>query len=170
MFGLFNRKPSPKELVESLRPQYAEIVSLVKAVDGPFVNLYEAGIFVSAVANSKILTFQKVDPPAFADQFNAMWVNHLIGSYSVDGENPSKNVVVSRLQEKFPIYRELFFKTIDPRCKEKAHDNGVQLMWELFSNCTGKQKPEGDGNFINLVVASGQLVVIGASILKEVHE
>lgn len=170
MFGLFKKKTSPKELVENLRPHYAEVVALVNAIDGPFVNLYEAGIFVSAVATSKILTFQKVDPPAFADEFNAMWVSYFIGSYSVDGESPSKKIVVSRLQEKFPIYRELFFKTIDPSRKEKAHDNGVQLMWELFSNCTGKQKPEGEGNFINLVVASGQLVVIGASILKEVHE
>jgi hypothetical protein len=43
MFGLFKKKPSPKELVESLRPHYAEVVSLVNAIDGPFVNLYEAG-------------------------------------------------------------------------------------------------------------------------------
>ena len=170
MFGQFKKTASPKALVESLRPHYWEVVSLVNAIDGPFVNLYEAGIFVSTVATSKILTFQKVDPPAFADEFNAMWVSYLIGSYSVDRVSPSKSVVVSRLQEKFPIYRELFLKTIDPSRREKAHDNAVQIMWELFSNCTGKQKPDGEGNFINLVVASGQLVVIGASILKVVHE
>ena len=170
MFGLFKKKPSPEELVDRLRPHYAQVVSLVNAIDGPFVNLYEAGIFVSSVATSKILTFQKVDPQAYADEFNAMWVSYLVGSYSVDGISPSKNLVVSRLQEKFPIYCELFFKTIDPSRNDKAHDNGVQLMWELFSNCTGKQKPEGEGNFINLVIASGQLVGIGASILKDVHE
>lgn len=71
MFSLFKKKPSPTELVESLRPHYAEVVSLVNAIDGPFVNLYEAGIFVATVATSKILTFQKVDPPASADEFNA---------------------------------------------------------------------------------------------------
>jgi hypothetical protein len=167
MFGLFKKKPSPEELVDRLRLHYADVVSLVNVIDGPFVNLYEAGIFVSTVATSKILTFQKVDPPAFADEFNAMWVSYLIGSYSVDGEIPSKNVVVSRLQAEFPFYRKLFFKTIDPSRKEKAHDNAVQLMWLLFSNCTGKQKPE---DFIKLVLASGQLVVIGVSILKDVHE
>ena len=114
MFGLFKKKPSPEELVDRLRPHYAQVVSLVNAIDGPFINLYEAGIFVSSVATSKILTFQKIDPPTFADEFNALWVGHLIGSYSVDGASPSRNVVVSRLQENFPIYRELFFKTIDP--------------------------------------------------------
>jgi len=167
---MFEKKPSPEHLVERLRPYFADVVTLVNAIDGPFVNLYEAGIFVSTVATSKILTFKKVDPPAFADAFNAMWVNYLIGSYSINGEALSKNVVVSRLQEKFSIYRELFFNTIDPRRKEKAHDTGVQLMWELFSNCTGKQKPEGEGSFINLVVASSQLVVIGECILKEIRE
>jgi len=170
MFGLFKKKPSPKELVESLRPQYAATVSLVKAIDGPFVDLYEAGIFVSTIATSKILTFQKVDPPAFADEFNTLWVSYLIHSYSVDGTSPPKSAVVSRLQEKFPIYRELFFKTIDPNRKEKAHDNAVQLIWELFSNCTGKQKPEGGSNFIRLMAAAGELVAIGVSILNEVHE
>jgi hypothetical protein len=167
MFGLFTKKPSPKKLADSLRPHYAKVVSLVSAIDGPFVNLYEAGIFVASVATAKILTFKKIDPPVFADEFNSMWVSYLVGSYSVSGESPSKSVIVSRLQEKFPIYRELFFKTIDSRLKEKAHDNGVQLMWELFSNCTGKQRPE---DFLSLVVASGELVAIGASILRDVQE
>src|SRR5690606_24132226 len=128
--------------IDKLRPHYAQVVSLVNAIDGPFSKLYEAGIFVSSVATSKILTFQKVDPPVFADEFNAEWVSYLVGSYSVDGVSPSKNVVVSQLQEKFPLYRELFFQTIDPSHKEKAYNNRVQLMWKLFSNCTEKQKPE----------------------------
>jgi len=170
MFGLFKKQSPPEELVDKLRPHYAQVVSLVNTIDGPFSKLYEAGIFVSSVATSKILTFQKVDPPAFADEFNAEWVSYLVGSYSVDGVSPSKNVVVSQLQEKFPVYRELFFKTIDPSRKEKAYDNGVQLMWKLFSNCTEKQKPEGEGNFIKLVVASSELVGIGLGILKDVHE
>ena len=170
MFSLFKKKPSPKELVDRLRSHCAEVVSLVNIIDGPFVNLYEAGIYVSAVATSKILTFTKIDPQVFADEFNALWVNYLIDSYSVDGEQTPKNVVVSRLQEKFPIYRELFLKTIDPSNKEKSYDNGVQLMWELFSNCTGRQKPEGEGNFIKLMVASNKLVDISLNILKEVHE
>lgn len=114
MFGLFKKQSSPEELIDILRPHYAQVVSLVNAIDGPFSKLYEAGIFVSSVATAKILTFQKVDPPAFADEFNAKWISYLVGSYSVDGVSPSKNVVVSRLQEKFPVYRELFFKTIDP--------------------------------------------------------
>ncbi len=71
MFGLFEKKSSTEDLVDKLRPRYAEVVSLVKAIDGPFANLFEAGIFVSTVATSKILTFQKVDPTAFADEFNA---------------------------------------------------------------------------------------------------
>lgn len=167
MFSLFKKKTSPEEFIDRLRPHYAQVVSLVTAIDGPFSKLYEAGIFVSALATSKILTFQKVDPPAFADEFNAMWVSYLIGSYSVDGVSPSKNAVVSRLQEKFPVYRELFFKTIDSSHKDKAHDNAVQLIWELFSNCTEKQKPE---DFIKLVGASSELIGIGLGILKDVHE
>ncbi|SCZ86388.1 hypothetical protein [Nitrosomonas mobilis] len=170
MFGLFKKQSPPEELVDKLRPHYAQVVSLVNTIDGPFSKLYEAGIFVSSVATSKILTFQKVDPPAFADEFNAMWVKYLIGSYSVDGKSPSKNVVVSRLQEEFPVYRELFFDTIDPSHKEKAHDNAVTLMMVLFRNCTGKQSPEGKGNFLNLMLASSQLVGIGSRILKEINE
>lgn len=167
MLSLFKKKPSPEELVDRLRPHYAQVVSLVIAIDGPFVNLYEAGIFVSTVATSKILTFQKVDPPAFADEFNALWVNYLISSYSINGISPSKNAVVSRLQESLPIYRELFFDTIDPSRKDKAHDNAVLLMCELFNNCTGKQT---HGNFLNLMVSSSELVGIGLGILKDVHE
>lgn len=78
MFGLFKKQSPPEELVDKLRPHYAQVVSLVNTIDGPFSKLYEAGIFVSSVATSKILTFQKVDPPAFADEFNAMWVKYLI--------------------------------------------------------------------------------------------
>lgn len=170
MFSLFRKTPSAANLVERLRPHHAQVVSLVTAIDGPFINLYEAGIFVSSVATSKILSFKRVDPPEFADQFNSLWVSYLVGSYSVEGAELSRNVVVSRLQETFPIYRELFFKTIDPGLREKSHDNGVQLMWSLFSNCTGKQAPEGEGSFIELVAASGQLVMIGIDILKNVHE
>ena len=170
MFNLFKEMPSPEKLVDKLRPYYAEVVSLVNSIDGTFVNLYEAGIFVSSLATLKILTFQKVDPPIFSDEFNVLWVNYLINSYSVDGTYPSKNVVMSRLQENVPIYRELFLKIIDPNCKDKAHDNAVQLMWELFSNCTRKQKPEGEGSFIKLVAASSTLVAIGLNIFKDVHE
>lgn len=170
MFNIFKKKPSPEEFVERLRPRYSDVVSLVKAIDGPFIDLYEAGIFISSVATSKILTFKKVHPPEFADEFNATWINYLISSYSVNGENPSREVVAARLQEKFNVYRELFFNTIDPSRKSKAHDSGVQLMWELFSNCTGKQKPEGEGGFVYLVAASSELVAIGTHVLKDVYE
>jgi hypothetical protein len=170
MFRLFRMAPTPHDLVDRLRSPFSDTVALVSAIDGPFTNLYEPGVFVASVATAKILTFKKVDPPAFADQFNAAWVDFLINSYAVDGTRPSKTTVVERLQEKFPVYREFFLKTIDPDRQDKAHDNAVQVIWELFSNCTGKQKPEREGGFLNLVVASNELIAIGLRTLKAGHE
>jgi len=170
MFGLFKKKTAPEKLIDSLGPHYTQVVSLVNAMNGPFVNHYEAGIFVAAVATSKILTFQKVDPPSFANEFNNLWVNYLVGSCSVDGARPSKDDVWTRLQEKFPIYREIFCDTIDQNLKEKASVTRLCLMSELYRNCTGKQKQEGGGKFLHLTDASVQLVAIGLSIIKEVHE
>ena len=167
---MFKKKSSAKEFVQRLRPHYAEVVSLVNSIDGPFVNIYEAGIFVATLASIKILTFKKVEPVAFADEFNHIWISYLIDSYSVDGENPSKHLVLSRLQEKFPIYRELFCETLNYDNNEETHDSAVQLMWELFSNCTGKQRPTSEFGFINLVGASGPLVIIGVNVLKDIEE
>lgn len=168
MFNLFNKKSSPEDIVDILRPRYAQVVSLVNTINGQFPKPYEAGIFVATVATSKILTFQKVDPPAYADKFNVMWVNYLIGSYSIDGISPSKSAVLSRLQDNFPIYRKLFFDAVDPSLKDEAQNTSLVLMCNLFSNCTGKKPEEID--FLKLMFASSELIGIGLDILKDVHE
>ncbi len=170
MLNLFNRKLSPDRLIQQLQDPYSEIIAVINWIDGPFVNLYECGIFVSAIVTSKILTFQSVDPPAFADRFNVSWVEYIVNSYDVDGIAPSKKEVIGQLQEKFSVYRKLFFDTIDESNKDKLHDNAVQLTWELFSNCTGKRKPERKEGFINLTLASSEIVSIGLKILNTVHE
>lgn len=89
--------------MNDLRPYYAKIAALVSEIDGPFVNLFEAGIFVASIATLKILSFRKVDSQKFADEFNVRWINYLVDSYEVGGESLAKNHLVSRLQEKFHI-------------------------------------------------------------------
>jgi len=156
--------------VNDLRPYYAKIAALVSEIDGSFVNLFEAGIFVASIATLKILSFRKVDSQKFADEFNVRWINYLVDSYEVGGESLAKNHLVSRLQEKFHIYGDLFIKTLDSSDAEKSHNNSVQLMWELFSNCTEKKKPDTNANFLNLVMASDQLVFICGNIFNDIDE
>jgi hypothetical protein len=171
MFGFFKgAAPSPNVLVDALRPHYGRTVASINSIDGPFPNLFEAGIFISSVATTKILTFKKSHSETFAEQFNNRWVDYLIGSYSVDGIAPEKKTVISRLQEKYPVYRDLLLKTIDSSQRAKAHDNAVQLTWELFSNCTGKAKPDSSGGFLKLMTVASEVAGIGVGVLNAVHE
>lgn len=171
MFGIFKKKPSAADFVEKLRPRYAEVFTIANTIDGRFSDLYQAGIFVSTIATSKILTFKKVNPPEFADEFNELWLNYLVGSYSVNGVSPDKDDVRLHMQSKFPVYRELFFGAINTKIPEKDRDtNQICLMSELFSNCTGKQLSEVPGSYFKVMSASGPLVNIGLTIFNDIHE
>ncbi len=157
-------------LVNRLKDSYRQVFGLVCSVEGRFPNAWEAGIFVSSVATTKILSFEKVDPPIFADKLNAKWVQHLMSNPITIGTPPSRKEIVLRMQEKFPVYRKLFLNAIDPARADKASDDAVQLMWELFTNCTGKRKPDDNANFVKLVLASGDLVSVGLEILADIRE
>ena len=168
MFGLFSKYVTADELVVRLRQPFAEVCGIVASIDGPFVKIYEAGVFVASVATVKILASRKDRPDRFADEFNRMWVREVIGCYRVNGVAPSCDVAITRLQETFPVYRDLLFKVVDAAPGEKKHNAAVQLMWELFTNCTGRSQPEREGGFITLVAVSGELVRISADVQKAV--
>jgi len=138
-------------VIEALKGRYRQAVGLVSSVEGRFANAWEAGIFVSSVATTKILSLKAADPPAVADNFNAQWLQYLLANPLGNGAPAPKSSIVKRMQEKFPVYRKLFLNAIDPSQKDKASDHAVQLMWELFTNCTGKPKPDDEGNFVKLV-------------------
>lgn len=157
-------------LIDGLKDSYKQVFSLVCSVEGRFPNAWEAGIFVSSVATTRILSLQKPDPPAIADKLNAKWAQHLMTNPITIGTPPSKKEIALRMQEKFPVYRKLFLNAIDPARTDKASDDAVQLMWELFTNCTGKRKPDDDANFVKLVLASGDLVSVGRDILADIRE
>jgi hypothetical protein len=172
VLNLFKRKPTADALVERLRPAYAEVSRAMVSVEGPFLDLYECGVFVACVATLKILTFKTVDPTAFADTFNAKWVDYLVSSYMVDGRPPDKRQIIARLQEKYPHYRSLvvdLLNVISSRNTEALDKASVQLAWELFANCTRRPRPDG-GAFLNLVVASGTLAGITEQIVQIVQE
>lgn len=155
---MFFKKSSLSDtFLKNLSPIYGEVAGIIKEIDGPFVKLYEAGIFVASIATLKIISLDVKNAEKLADEFSNKWFDYICGSYEVDGENLDKNILISRLQEKYPIYSELFLKAIDPQNDdEKRHNTSVQLTWELFTNCTDKKVPDPP-HFINLVHCSGYI-------------
>lgn len=158
-----------EKIVEIAEPFYADSIGLVVAIDGQFTNIYKVGIYVASIVTLKIHTYTIEDPVALSDDFNIEWFNYIASSYSIDGMHPNKKQIVDRLQEKFSIYRELFLRAIEPdKSKDEYEKASVQLMWELFSNSTGKEKPESKNGFIKLVAASGQLLELSIKLYKKV--
>jgi len=166
---MFFKKSSKSDIfLKELSPIYGEVAGIVKEIDGHFVKLYEAAIFVASIATLKIISLDVEDPEKLADEFNSKWLDYVCASYEVDGEKPDKNILTKRLQEKYPVYSELFLKIVDPETdKEKMHDASVQLTWELFSNCTDKKAPE---QFTNLVLCSGHITKVALSIFEKIKK
>jgi hypothetical protein len=166
---MFFKKNSKSDIfLKELAPIYGEVAGIIKEIDGPFVKLYEAGIFVAAIATLKIISLDIDDSEKLADEFNNKWLDYVCSSYEVDGEQPDKNILIKRLQERYPVYSELFLKVIDPKIdKEKIHDASVQLTWELFSNCADKKAPD---QFTNLVLCSGHITKEALNIFEKIKK
>lgn len=162
----FTKKSLSDTFLKKLSPIYGDTVAVIQQIDGPFVKLYEVGIFIASIASLKIISLDIENSEKLADEFNSKWLNYICESYKVNGENPDKKVLVSRLQEKYPIYSELFLKVIDPENnEEKIHNAAVQLTWELFTNCTGKKAPDS-AHFVNLTLCSSDIVKSALTIFK----
>ncbi|MFQ5630851.1 MAG: hypothetical protein ACE5I1_18935 [bacterium] len=163
-----NQHIKADKIVEIAEPFYADSIGLVVAIDGQFTNIYEVGIYIASIVTLKMLSYDVEDPVALSDEFNLKWINYVASSYSIDGKHPNKKQIADRLQEKFPTYRELFLRAIEPdKSKDEYEKASVQLMWELFSNSTGKEKPESKNGFIKLVAASGQLLELSIKLFKK---
>jgi hypothetical protein len=168
---MFFKKSSPSDtFLKRLSPIYGEVAGIIKEIDGPFVKLYEAGIFVASIATLKIISLNVENADELADEFNSKWLDYICGSYEVNGKSPDKNLLISRLQEKYPIYSELFLKVVDPQNDdEKRHNASVQLTWELFTNCTDKKAPDSP-HFTNLVLCSGHIVKSALDVFEKIKK
>ncbi len=156
--------------LKNLSPFYGEVAGIIKEIDGPFTKLYEAGIFVASIATLKIISLDVENSRKLADEFNSKWLDYICDSYEVNGERPDKNILVSRLQEKYPVYCDLFLKVVDAqKDSEKVHNASVQLTWELFTNCTDKKTPDSPG-FLKLVLYSGQILKSAFNIFEKIKK
>jgi len=155
---------SPNDIVIKLDKYRTELVSLMDTIDGPINNHLEIGIFIASIATMQILNLKVNDPPKFADSFNMHWINDTMKAFPSSGI--TKDILIKRLQDMFPIYCGLVDEWLKAGETEQRHNIGVQLTWELFSNCTKKTEP---AHFIKLVLASGGLMGITINISREIY-
>lgn len=166
MFG-FKKAITAQQIVLNLGSFYTDIIEVVEWVEkSPFDDIHEAGIYVASIATTKILSLKNNSSFLLADEFNLLWLEYL--HQNPHQKNcPTIDQLTKELQERYPVYRDMFFTVIDPSNKEKASDKAVQLMWELFSNCTKKKHPE---KFIKLMSASSILIEISLEIYEKIKD
>jgi hypothetical protein len=134
------------------------------SIDGPFANLYECGVFIASVATADIIHSSHPNRQELADAFNLAWVRYLSSSYKVDGAPPTQQVVVASLQKRWRDYEELLRACLSAPEGEARTEATVQLAWDLFTNCTGKAKPQG--LFLNLVGSSPKVLEIAIRTIR----
>lgn len=165
MFRLFKRKNLPGDFVSLLRRHYGDTVELITQLDEPFQPLYEAGLFVASIATVKILGFENKGDITLADEFNEKWLEYLALNPH-EAVQPTVTELRDKLQTRFPVYRDLFLKILNEE-NNSTSNSPVQLIWELFTNCTHKEKPN---NFIDLMAGAPVLIEIALAITNDIKK
>lgn len=153
--------------VKELSPFYEEIIALITSLDESVeqFNVSEIGFFVASVATLKLLSQKNEN---LVDEFNSMWLDYICKYYEKElGKKIEKRTLVFELQKKYPIYSKLFLDIFDKKNNEKVHNASVQLIWELFTNTTGKKAPD---SFLNLELNSGHVLKSALGIFGKIIE
>ena len=154
------------DTIDKLLDLFAGVAGIVAGVEEGFEDFYEASVFVGSIASMKIYTSIEDDPERarnLTDGFNWKWYS---ACKEVTDTMPEMQTYAERLREKYPVYSKLFLKVIDPgNDDEKRRNAAVQLAWELFTNCTGKERPD---NFLLLYAASAAIAEKSAEIFNTV--
>lgn len=167
MLGIFNRKPTPDGLVERLKPYYGEAVRIISSIDGVFPLLYEAGIFVAAVAHLS-LSSQAIraalNDDEFEIEFYANWISYISSSYEVDGKSPSNDEIIDCFDERIERYRPLLLLTFSAGRGSSnpginAYNAGYDVLNELYKNCTRSNTDLAHDKCVNLILPLGKLVI-----------
>jgi len=78
----FKKRPLAEIFLEKLEPIYGEVAGVVKEIDGLYLKIYEAGIFVASIATLKILSLDVERPYELADEFNDKWLDFICGKWA----------------------------------------------------------------------------------------
>ena len=79
----FKKKSLSDIFLKELSPLYVDVIGDITGIDGAFSKLYEAGVFVAAIANLKILSLEINNPHELLNEFNTKWINYICNSYSM---------------------------------------------------------------------------------------
>ena len=79
-----------------------------------------------------------------------------------------RDAILTSMQRNFPFYKNLFEELVKGEAGANPESNpGVLLAWHVFSEATGKQKPQ---DFLKLVFATTKLNEFIATIFSAAHE
>jgi len=125
-------------------------------------------VIVAIIASFNIINLQIENPEEVSDDFCDKWINYLRKTCTIDDRSLNRNILVERLQEKFPVYCELYSKAINPKTDDKERSVILELLtMELFRNCTDKKKPK---NFFKLCVSAWSVFEQSVGIYKIIKE
>lgn len=105
MFGLFKKKPSPKNLVNELAQHYYQAHKIVNSFVAPSLYIYEPGLFVAAVADMALERPSGVQPSEFAIEFVQSWISFLISGYEIEGGDANVEEIFNVLDDRVRKYQ-----------------------------------------------------------------
>lgn len=176
MFGFLKKKQPPpvdfraKALVFAVRLYYKDVLDIVEYVEGPFPRLHEAGIYVGAAtqfALKRLGALGVPDTEEISTLFAQQWLIYLEVNPN-EKPSPTREVLSARFNSKAPVYQMLQEEIITAIAQDDdVSKPSMQLMWELFTNCTDIESPN---NFLRLTNSSGVLIEVTSELMSTVRK
>ena len=111
------------------------------------------------------------DAETLADAFNSAWISYIVGSYiRRDGAPPDREAIVQAFQGHWKGYAGLYHACAEAHDDKARFDAGMQLAWEIFSNCSGKTHPERSESFVTMATTVGLFIKVGMLTVRRTRE
>jgi hypothetical protein len=157
----FKKKVLSEIFIKKLTLLHSELLGVAREINNKSKE-HEVGIFIASIATLKILTLEVEDPRKLADEFITKWINYLV----TQEKGLDAQQALTRLQQVFPIYREIFLGVIDPKASIEAKNTmSTELARQLMVNCGSSDS----GMFLKIMMYSPQITLIGVTTFKEIQ-